>query len=298
MHRRYNRWWSRFDQPDPYDGSYDLTDPQSFNRYSYVQNDPVNFIDPNGQFPVGAVIAFLTPGLIGFSFGAAGSAVGQIGANIWYGRSPLENFSWRAVGVAAGIGFVGATVAVYLPASITVAVVYWAGVNVVQYVATQAVTNQQPTSGGIAISAGLGAAAGRITGPAARSSGPRWDLIGQPALSRAYNAQDFIDVNLAFGNLVRSTGSAAASNSVPSDAIDSSRPRPAQNFFIRPPILNNNGNWGGGNTSLGLLHHFYSSQAGITSNFNGGHLGTITVCADGSSYISEWCAPNIIPSRN
>jgi RHS repeat-associated protein len=48
MHRRYNRWWSRFDQPDPYDGSYDLSDPQSFNRYSYVQNDPVNFVDPSG----------------------------------------------------------------------------------------------------------------------------------------------------------------------------------------------------------------------------------------------------------
>jgi hypothetical protein len=25
MYRRYNRWWSRFDQPDPYDGSYDPT---------------------------------------------------------------------------------------------------------------------------------------------------------------------------------------------------------------------------------------------------------------------------------
>jgi hypothetical protein len=48
MHRRYNRWWSRFEQPDPYDGSYELTNPQSFNRYSYVQNDPVNFVDPTG----------------------------------------------------------------------------------------------------------------------------------------------------------------------------------------------------------------------------------------------------------
>jgi hypothetical protein len=48
MHRRYNRWHARFDQPDPYDGSYDLTNPQSFNRYSYVQNDPVNFVDPTG----------------------------------------------------------------------------------------------------------------------------------------------------------------------------------------------------------------------------------------------------------
>jgi len=50
MHRRYNRWHSRFDQPDPYGGSYDITDPQSFNRYAYVQNDPVNFVDPSGLY--------------------------------------------------------------------------------------------------------------------------------------------------------------------------------------------------------------------------------------------------------
>jgi RHS repeat-associated protein len=48
MMRRYQSNWTRFSQPDPYDGSYDATDPQSFNRYSYVQNDPVNFVDPSG----------------------------------------------------------------------------------------------------------------------------------------------------------------------------------------------------------------------------------------------------------
>lgn len=48
MYRRYNCWHSRFDQPDPWNGSYNLTDPQSFNRYAYVQNDPVNFVDPTG----------------------------------------------------------------------------------------------------------------------------------------------------------------------------------------------------------------------------------------------------------
>jgi hypothetical protein len=31
--RRYNGRRPRFDQPDPYEGSYDLSDPQSFNRY-------------------------------------------------------------------------------------------------------------------------------------------------------------------------------------------------------------------------------------------------------------------------
>lgn len=48
MLRRYQVGWNRFAQPDPYDGSYNLADPQSFNRYVYVQNDPVGFIDPTG----------------------------------------------------------------------------------------------------------------------------------------------------------------------------------------------------------------------------------------------------------
>jgi len=48
MMRQYHGWFSRFDQPDPSDGSYDLSDPQSFNRYVYVGNDPVNFVDPSG----------------------------------------------------------------------------------------------------------------------------------------------------------------------------------------------------------------------------------------------------------
>ena len=48
MNRRYGWYWARFSQPDPTDSSYDLTDPQSFNRYAYTQNDPVNRTDPSG----------------------------------------------------------------------------------------------------------------------------------------------------------------------------------------------------------------------------------------------------------
>lgn len=49
--RRYQAAWARYSQPDPYEGSYDLTNPQSFNRYSYTNNDPVNFVDPSGLLP-------------------------------------------------------------------------------------------------------------------------------------------------------------------------------------------------------------------------------------------------------
>jgi RHS repeat-associated protein len=54
--RVYHGWYSRFYQPDPWEGSYDLTDPQSLNRYAYVRNDPVNFTDPSGLDAVGRLI--------------------------------------------------------------------------------------------------------------------------------------------------------------------------------------------------------------------------------------------------
>ncbi|MGH9948981.1 MAG: RHS repeat-associated core domain-containing protein, partial [Pyrinomonadaceae bacterium] len=38
----------RWTSPDPYNGSMDIDDPQSFNRYSYVGNQPTNFVDPSG----------------------------------------------------------------------------------------------------------------------------------------------------------------------------------------------------------------------------------------------------------
>jgi RHS repeat-associated protein len=38
----------RWSSPDPYNGSMNLEDPQTFNRYSYVKNDPTNLVDPSG----------------------------------------------------------------------------------------------------------------------------------------------------------------------------------------------------------------------------------------------------------
>lgn len=47
MHRRTRLTGIASPNPTLTTGSYNLADPQSFNRYAYVQNDPVNFVDPS-----------------------------------------------------------------------------------------------------------------------------------------------------------------------------------------------------------------------------------------------------------
>jgi RHS repeat-associated protein len=84
-HRWYSATWGRFSSPDPYVMSGGLTNPQGWNRYSYVANDPVNFYDPAGlhaQRPVVVtppitVTAWVSPlemimGTYGAEFGGAG----------------------------------------------------------------------------------------------------------------------------------------------------------------------------------------------------------------------------------
>jgi RHS repeat-associated protein len=46
--RKQEQKAGRWTSPDPYKGSMSLGNPQSFNRYSYVENDAVNFVDPTG----------------------------------------------------------------------------------------------------------------------------------------------------------------------------------------------------------------------------------------------------------
>jgi RHS repeat-associated protein len=48
LFRRHENRAGRWTSPDPYNGSMDLINPQSFNRYSYVESQPTNFVDPSG----------------------------------------------------------------------------------------------------------------------------------------------------------------------------------------------------------------------------------------------------------
>ena len=59
--RYYGALMARWVSPDPYNGSMDLSDPQSLNRYSYVNNMPLNHVDPDGtvMLPPGAPVGLL-----------------------------------------------------------------------------------------------------------------------------------------------------------------------------------------------------------------------------------------------
>ena len=46
--RQYSGTQGRWMSPDPYSGSYDFNNPQSFNRYAYVLNNPLSFLDVSG----------------------------------------------------------------------------------------------------------------------------------------------------------------------------------------------------------------------------------------------------------
>lgn len=50
--RQYDSLSGRWTAPDPYRGSMSVDSPQSLNRYLYVNNDPLNQVDPDGLMPM------------------------------------------------------------------------------------------------------------------------------------------------------------------------------------------------------------------------------------------------------
>jgi hypothetical protein len=49
--RYYSSALGRFITPDPYAGSVRLGNPDTWNRYAYVNNNPTNLTDPHGLYP-------------------------------------------------------------------------------------------------------------------------------------------------------------------------------------------------------------------------------------------------------
>lgn len=97
MYREYAPTQSRWISPDPAGlAAVNMTNPQTWNRYAYVTNNPLSFIDPSGLRDCG----FLEPGCRGLYFGAG---------NPGNGSSPGDSSSGGAgSGGAGGFGPGGA----------------------------------------------------------------------------------------------------------------------------------------------------------------------------------------------
>ena len=78
QYRQYDSAQARWMSPDPYDGSYDLTNPQSLNRYVYVLNNPLGAADPSGHCPAPAPGVFLEACVVEYSAQIGTAACGPV----------------------------------------------------------------------------------------------------------------------------------------------------------------------------------------------------------------------------
>jgi len=79
--RKYESMAGRWTSPDPLSGS--IGDPQSFNSYSYTQNDPVNFVDPNGLDDIDIIRFWIWASLMSGGGGGGGGHNTILGVSPW-----------------------------------------------------------------------------------------------------------------------------------------------------------------------------------------------------------------------
>jgi RHS repeat-associated protein len=103
--RYYDPEISRFISADPF--VQDPDEPQNFNRYSYVDNNPINYIDPSGYFYMsksgggGSIFGTIFGAIVGFFFGGPVGAV--IGAGIGTGLAHISPTVLHAMEIFGGI---------------------------------------------------------------------------------------------------------------------------------------------------------------------------------------------------
>jgi RHS repeat-associated protein len=92
----------RWPSPDPAGlAATDLTDPQSWNRYAYVLNDPLDLVDPLGLYgnvPDGCVVTYPNPGGAGVLNCASGGATGGDGVKNRIVQPFLESGGGSTIG--------------------------------------------------------------------------------------------------------------------------------------------------------------------------------------------------------
>jgi len=169
--------WTSADKPF---ADQQAADPQSWNLYGYVRNNPLGYVDPDGKSPT------LVTGGVGFLIGVVAGAVGSTGAQFIRNGYSFKNFNVQDVGAAAaGGGVSGFLAGVTLGGSLIVqgaaGVAVVGGVGAASNVAGGAVTRalDSPEAGTSvidgdaalvdAVAGGLGGVAGNQVGNMVRA---------------------------------------------------------------------------------------------------------------------------------
>jgi len=83
------------------------TDPLTENRYSYVNGDPVNLVDPEGHSPFDFLGGAISSGLsaVGGFASYAWSGIKQVASDVWGGITSIASDVWSGVtGAASAVG--------------------------------------------------------------------------------------------------------------------------------------------------------------------------------------------------
>jgi RHS repeat-associated protein len=170
--RFHNSNLGRFQSPDRYSTLVLLSNssnlslfavqPQNWNGYLYCRNNPMKYVDSDGQHPA---VAALIPGAIGAVVG------GLIGGGIEYGRQAYkgEETDWSKIGGAAAQGAIFGAVSAYIgPAGLALrgvpAYASLIGANTVGGVTNRAISGGEPLNGrGIIVDAASGAGAAYLS---------------------------------------------------------------------------------------------------------------------------------------
>ncbi|MBX9623398.1 MAG: hypothetical protein K2X82_06250 [Gemmataceae bacterium] len=109
-HRHYDPTVGRFASLDPYPGDTSL--PASLHKYVYAHDDPVNNVDPSGQFSIGT-LGGLAIGTSLRTIGVGAAVGGVIGGVGYFAGTPGNEWSTlgalRAIGLGALAGAFGVT---------------------------------------------------------------------------------------------------------------------------------------------------------------------------------------------
>jgi RHS repeat-associated protein len=109
LYRQYASTQGRWLSPDPYNGSYNLADPQSLNRYAYVAGRPLAVVDSLGLDGFwDSVLEFVTAGLYDHDDSKGVKQTGSSPAEEGYGVANPGNpfvFSEYVNGYGGGGGF-------------------------------------------------------------------------------------------------------------------------------------------------------------------------------------------------